>query len=206
VQLIGRLNRLDERRGCDGDVAVVRQNDVLHVVSLSRARETVCFEKLRASASVMQQELSAAVQLSPSSVPPALWPVLERRHEPAVARALRLNGFSLRDGAGESTVELTHVAVRDSSSTAAPLASLVELLRLIAESDDADDVRQLRTSETLRLFCAEARAAGSAANDERRENDDALLRALLRVRPDFLSGERNGRCPHEHAIGASFAV
>lgn len=207
LQLVGRLNRLDERRGCDGDVVAVRRGGRLFAVSLSRARETVAFETLCSTAAVSQQELPVPVQLMPSTVPTALWPVVERRHELAIARLLMLNGFTLCDGDGES-VQLTHIAVRDSSATSAPLSSLIELLRLIAQSDELSDVRRLRTSESLRAFRAAARASGNeAASGDDGGDDDALLRDLLRVRPQLCGDEDDGAvCPHENALCVSLSA
>jgi DNA mismatch repair protein PMS2 len=184
-QFVGLLDKFDERRGCDGAVAVVRHASALFAVSVSRARETIQFDSLCANESVPQQELACPISLLPNMLPDALWSVVERRHEPTIARVLQLNGFAL--SADDSPPQLTHVPLRKSSAVA-PLTALIELLRLTIES-----VQQPRTESCLRSF-----RAACLNNDSFDNNERSVINALLDAHPDCLQTDK--KCPHNAVL------
>lgn len=193
-QYVGCLEKLDERRGCDGIVAVVRHVGRLFAVSTSRARETVRFDALCASEATPQVELACSIQVLPSMIPLELWPVIERRHEPAVARALELNGFSLRDETDESgdiRVQLTHVPARESTPVA-PLSALIDLVRQIN-----DGAVVPRSDASLRSFRAMVRNEAAAAAATSNDRSDVVL-ALLAQRSDCLLVAN--KCPHGETL------
>ena len=108
---------------------------------------------------------------------PQLRPIVENRHNRRIARQLELNGFVLRDVEGDdSSVELTHVPRRSDLSWQSPLATFMELLRLISFGES----NMPRTTDGMGILrkmvpCGDAGARNALANRQHRtagKNDD----------------------------------